>query len=69
MCSQGELQRHQVAAHCPVTGPDEEAEEHTRRGLLHVLHEAATQVAVDMIDCCWSVRDSVEHTVKSNTDT
>lgn len=69
MCSQGELQRHQAAAHCPVTGPDEEAEEHTRRRLFYVLHEAATKVAVDMIDCCRrSVGDSVGHTVKSNTD-
>lgn len=49
MCSQGELERHQAAAHRPVTGPDEEAEEHTSRGLLHVLHEATAQVALDML--------------------
>lgn len=49
MCSQGELQCHQAAAHGSVTGPDEEAEEHSSRGLLHVLHEAAAQVAVDML--------------------
>lgn len=49
MCSQGELQCHQTAADRPVPGPDEETEEHTGRGLLHVLHEATTQVAVDML--------------------
>lgn len=49
MCSQGELQCYQAAAHRPVTGPDEETEEHTSRGLLHVLHEAAAQVALDTL--------------------
>lgn len=47
VCSQGELQCHQAAAHCPVTGPDEETEEHTSRGLLHVIHEAPAQIALD----------------------
>lgn len=68
MCGQGELQRHQAAAHSPVTGPDEEAEEHTSRGLLHVLHEAAAQVPLDI----WTVVGVVEtvgHTVNSNMET
>lgn len=46
MRRQGELQRHQAAAHRPVAGADEEAEEHAGGRLLHVLHEAPAQVAL-----------------------
>lgn len=49
MCSQGELQCHQATAHCPVTSPDEETEEHTSRGLLNVIHEAPAQITLDML--------------------
>lgn len=49
MRCQGELQRHQAAAHRTVTGPDEEAEEHSGGGLLHVIPEAPAQVTVDIL--------------------
>lgn len=64
MCSQGELQRDQAAAHGPVTSPDEEAEEHTGRGLLHVLHEAPAQVTLVMLIVV-GVDGTLGHTVNS----
>lgn len=68
VCSQSELQRYQAAAHCPVTGPDEKAEEHSSRGLLHVLHEAPAQITLDILIVV-GVFKTVRHTVNRNTDT
>lgn len=61
MCGQGELQRHQAAAHRPVPGPDEEAEEHTGGGLLHVLHEATAQVTVDILIVVGGAAETLYH--------
>lgn len=69
MRGQGELQRHQATAHSPVAGPDEEAEEHTGRGLLHVLHEAATQITLDILIVVGGILKTLRHTVNTNTDT
>lgn len=46
--SQGELQRYQAAAHRPVAGADEEAEEHPCGGLFHGFYEAPAQVSLGL---------------------
>lgn len=52
--SQGELQRHQAAAHRPITGADEEAEGHTGGGLFHGVHEAPAQVSLGLWWLPWA---------------
>ncbi|KAJ8337645.1 hypothetical protein SKAU_G00366110 [Synaphobranchus kaupii] len=47
LCGQGELQRHQTAAHGAVAGAEEETETCTSRRLHPVLHEAPTQDSLE----------------------